>query len=526
MIETFRGNVLEASQQLGWRSPGVTPAIIVSRGASYLAIQNVITTVAQVVAFAILARIITPEQMGILAVLSLVTAFCQALDGAAFQQAATKFIGELHPNQNAAISAIFYQTIRVSIFFSVPLAVVVFLLSPTLASALLGAGADAYLFRFLALDILIFAGALPVAIGTLFGLQRFRAASTIGVAGVLLRQCLIIVLIILLHDFVGLVIAWVLSDLATFAAYLVYIFRVVGWPSGVFSVRKLLGFSWPLNIGSVLNFGYSWFDRALLVAFVPLAALGVYNAMLFAFSALAGISVSISNALLPVFSNMSSRGDGFESGRKATRLASRYASLTIVPLTFGLLAVAKPALTVFVGEAYVGGTLPLMILCLAFGLTAFSVGVTPMLVAISGTRMSMVATAASVLVGLASAYFLLPIWGIVGTSVARGLAMVASAGFVLLVLDRRKAMGLDVEAIWKSLVAGIVMSVVLFGAQMILYSRLLLPVYVVLGGITYLAVLRLLKTVRKDDLDLVSRYLGSRLGFARKLLAMMVVSDQ
>jgi hypothetical protein len=104
--------------------------------------------------------------------------------------------------------------------------------------------------------------------------------------------------------------------------------------------------------------------------------------------------------------------------------------------------------------------------------------------------------------------------------------MVASAGFVLLVLDRRKAMGLDVEAIWKSLVAGIVMSVVLFGAQMILYSRLLLPVYVVLGGITYLAVLRLLKTVRKDDLDLVSRYLGSRLGFARKLLAMMVVSDQ
>jgi O-antigen/teichoic acid export membrane protein len=195
-------------------------------------------------------------------------------------------------------------------------------------------------------------------------------------------------------------------------------------------------------------------------------------------------------------------------------------------LTFGLLAVAKPALTVFVGEAYVGGTLPLMILFLAFGLTAFSVGVTPMLVAISGTRMSMVATAASVLVGLASAYFLLPIWGIVGTSVARGLAMVASAGFVLLVLDRRKAMGLDVEAIWKSLVAGIVMSVVLFGAQMILYSRLLLPVYVVLGGITYLAVLRLLKTVRKDDLDLVSRYLGSRLGFARKLLAMMVVSDQ
>lgn len=524
MTETSRGNVLEVSQQSGERSSGSTPAIIVSRGASYLAIQNVVTTVAQVVAFAILARIITTEQMGILAVLSLVTAFCQALDGAAFQQAATKFIGELHPNKKAAISAIFYQSIRVSIFFSVPLVVVVFLLSPTLASTLLGAATDAYFFRFLALDILVYAGALPVAIGALYGLQRFRAASTIGVVGVLLRQCLIIILIILLHDFVGLVIAWVLSDLATFAAYLVYILRVVGWPSGVFSVRKLLGFSWPLNIGSVLGFGYGWFDRALLVAFVSLASLGVYNAMLFAFSALAGVSVSMSSALLPAFSNMSGRGDGLESGRKATRLASRYASLTIVPLAFGLLAVAKPALTVFVGEAYAGGTLPLMILCLAFGLTAFSVGVTPMLLAISETRMSMVVTAASVLIGLASAYFLLPIWGIVGASIARGLAMVGSTGLVLLVLDRRKAMGLDVETIWKSLVAGIVMSIVLFGAQIIMYSRLLLPVYVVLGAITYLVALRLLKTVRKDDVDLLARYLGPRLNFASKLLDAIVVS--
>ena len=524
MTGASRGNGLEASQQSRWRLPGASPAIIVSRGASYLAIQNVITTVAQVVAFAILARIITVEEMGILAVLSLVTAFCQALDGAAFQQAATKFIGELHPNKKATISAIFYQSARVSILFSLPLALVVFLLSPTLSSALVGTATDAYLFRFLALDILVFAGVLPVAIGTLYGLQRFRAASTIGVVGVLLRQCLIIILIIFLHDFVGLVIAWVLSDLATFAAYLVYIFRVVGWPSGVFSVRKLLGFSWPLNIGSVLSFGYSWFDRALLVAFVPLAALGVYNAMLFAFSALSGISVSISNAVLPVFSNMSGRGDGLESGRKATRLASRYASLTVVPLAFGLLAVAKPALTVFVGEAYVGGTLPLMILCLAFGLTAFSVGVTPMLIAISGTRMSMVATAASVFVGLASAYFLLPLWGIVGTSVARGLAIVAGAGFVLLVLHRRKAMRLDVEAIWKSLAAGVVMEAVLFGAQMILYSRLLLPVYVVLGGITYLVALRLLKIVRRDDVDLIARFLGPRLNFACKLLDAIVVS--
>lgn len=500
-------------------------AVVVSRGASYLTIQIVITSAAQVVSFAILARIISPAQMGMLAVLSLVTALCQAVDGSAFQTASTKFIGELSTNQREAASSVFYQTLRVSMIFSIPLAVIIFVGAPTMALAMLGTLTQAKLFQVLALDILVYAGAMPVGIGTLQGLMRFKAAAAIGSAGSVLRQCLIILLIILMKDFIGLVFAWVLSDFTIVVVYAVYIIHILGGPRIRFSLRRLLTFSWPLSIGNTISFGYNWFDRALLIVFVPLASLGVYNAALAAFGVLNSISLSLNNALLPVYADISGRQDGLERGREATRLASRYVSLTMIPFSLGLLATARPALTLFVGQVYVGGAGPLMILALVFGLTVFGITLSPMLLALSETRLVMWITFASMVAGLVSAYLLLPISDILGASIARGFTLIITTALTVVILHRKKAMCLDVEAIWKTIVAGTLMAGVLVIVQMVMYSGLLLPAYIVLGGAVYLVVLRVLKTVHEEDVNFISRYFGSRLNFVTRLLAAMVVSD-
>ena len=501
---------------------------MVSRGASYLTIQTVATSAAQAVSFAIIARIITTSQMGILAVMSLVVALALAIDGSAFQQSASKFIGEVSAHgQNEIASSVFYQTLRISAFISFPLAAIVYLEAPALSLALLGQVTFATLFRFLGVDILVYAGVLPVASGTLIGLRRFKAVAAIGVAGAMLRQGLIISLVLFMNDFTGLVIAWVLSDFFLVAVYLIYIYRIVGRPQGAFSARRLISFSWPLSLSNIISFAYTSFDRTLLVMFVPLAALGMYNVALTALSVLGGISSAVSNALLPVYSRISSRSnDRLESCRHATFVASRYVSLVIVPLAFGLVATAKPALTLFVGQAYVDGTIPLMILTLFFGLTLFGAALGPMLVAMSETRVVSGITVISVLVGLASAMFLLPFLGIVGASVARSLALIISTALTMIVLARKKAMRLDANMVWKSLLACGVMSGVLFGIQAVIYSRLLLPIYIVVGCLVYLLSLRFLRVVKKEDVDLIGRYLGNRLGFTSRLLGMIVLSDK
>ena len=503
-------------------SANPTSAVTVSRGASYLTIQTFVTIVAQVLAFAVLTRLITPTEVGILTILSLITALSQTLNGVPFSQAATKFIGALISDSREAASAVFYQSLRVTLLLSLPISAFVFVAAPAIASLLLGSVTQAGLFRALAIDILVYSGALPVAVGTMLGMKRFKEAATIGSTGLILRQCLIVVLIILMRNLVGLVIGWILSDLATVGAYAVFIIHVLGMPKKSFSFRKLISFSWPLSIGGVISYVYNWFDRALLIAFVPLASLGIYNACLTAFGVLGGINGSINSALLPVFSDISR--SGLESCRRATWLASRYVSLVMVPLSFGLLATAKVALTTFVGQAYVGGSESLAILSFFFAIIAFGSVLGTMLVALSETRVLLWITAASVLLAFGSAYVLLPLMGITGAAIARGLSMVGSLSLTITALRRKNAASLDLTTLWKTLLAGGVMAAVLVVVQMGFYSSFLLPAYVVLGGIVYLVTLRLLKAVREHDVELVSRYLGPRLGFVARVLGAILVT--
>jgi O-antigen/teichoic acid export membrane protein len=505
-------------------SANLASAVTVSRGASYLTIQTIIQAVAQASAFAVLTRLITPTEVGILAVLSLIIALGQALNGGAFSQAATTFIGQLTSDSKEAASAVFYQTLRVAFLFSVPISVFVFVAAPSIASLLIGSVAQAGLFRVLAVDLLLYSGPLPVAVGTMLGMKRFKEAATIASTGIVLRQCLVVLLIIFMRSLVGLVIGWVLSDLAMLVAFAAFIIHVLGLPTKSFSLKKLINFSWPLSIGNVVNFTYSSFDRALLIAFVPLAALGVYNAALTAFNVLSsGVAGSVNNALLPAYSNIHGRG-GLESCRRATWLASRYASLVMIPLSFGLLATAKIALTTFVGQAYVGGTDSLAILSFFFAITAFGTVLSTMLVALAETRMVMWITVASVLLAVGSAYVLLPVMGITGASIARGLVMVASLALTIIVLKKKNAVSIDLTTLWKTLVAGGVMACVLVLVQVVFYSWALLPAYMVLGGIIYLAALRLLKAVREHDIELISKYLGTRLGFLSRVLAVILIA--
>jgi O-antigen/teichoic acid export membrane protein len=306
------------------------------------------------------------------------------------------------------------------------------------------------------------------------------------------------------------------------AGFGLYAVRVLGLTRKPFPFGKLASFSWPLSIGNLVSFAYNWFDRAVLIALVPLASLGVYNAALYAFGAVSSISGSFGNTLLPFYSGVG-RGRGLEGCRRVTWLASRYVSLVTVPLAFGLLATAKPALTLFVGEAYVGGVVPVMILSLAFGLTAVGLALGPMLTALAKTQAIMFIGVASAVLGLVTAYALLPSLGIVGASVARDVATFASLGLTMFALKRMRAMRVDLEMAWKSLVASAVMAVAVIVIQMIVYSRLLLPVYILFGAFVYLILLRVLNAVKQHDIELVDRYLGSRLAFISRLLSRILV---
>ncbi|HXZ90225.1 MAG TPA: oligosaccharide flippase family protein [Candidatus Dormibacteraeota bacterium] len=501
----------------------MSSAVVVSRGASYLTIQTITTTVAQAVSFAILTRIITPTDVGILAIIQLITAISLSLNGAALQQATMKFVGEYHGTDESLAAGVFYQTLRVSLVLSVPIAGFIFFGSGLLAHTLLGPTGQPELFRTLSVDVLVNAGMLPVANGAVLGAKSFKASAAIGIAGGIFRQCLIILLILFLKNFIGLVYAWVLSDFALLVGYGLMAVRLLGLTKRFFPLGKLVSFSWPLTIGNLVGLAYTSFDKAILIAFVPLASLGIYNAVLFAYGAPLTIGASFSNALLPVYSSISNLG--LQRCRRATWRSSRYVSLVMVPLAFGLFATAKPALTVFVGSTYVEGAVPLMVLSLSLALTSLNIALGPMLTALAETRAIMWITISSLGLALASAYVLLPPMGIVGAAVARGVAAFASLGLTIYALKRKGCMSVDGEMVWKSSVASAGMAAALIVIQILIYSTILLPVYVLVGIAVYLILLRTLKAVNTHDIQLVEKYLGPRLTLLTRLLSAILLTQ-
>ncbi len=493
-----------------------------TRGASYLIIQTMGISAVSIVSFVILARLITPKEMGIWAVLSLVNATCQAFV-TLFPQAVTKYVAENIRDKSGMATPIFYQAFRTTFIMYLPVIAIIYFGATFLASHLLGSVSYAPLFQILAPDAFFFAGALPTVTAVLLGLKMFRETATVGlVINGFLRQGLIISLVVITKSLIGLTLGWLISDVATTIVYLALVIRILGAPRFDFPLSKLVHYSIPLELGGITSYAQSWFDRALLIFFVPLAMLGVYNAALVAYLALNGASYSITNMLLPAFSSIAARRG---SVREAVRLAVRYSSLTLTPLAFCLFALAKPALALFVGPLYVGGSLPLMIFCAALAITAFTTPLAPLLMALEETKVIAAITAGVVLLGLAVSYLLLPPFGILGAATGRALTIISGDMLMLLILRRKMTLQLDLPLVSKTLVAGVTMSAVLSAVQLLYYSKFMLPIYVLIGGIVYLVMLRLLKTINKADIDLLQRVLGKRLSPIGKIAGRIMSSS-
>ena len=451
--------------------------------------------------------------MGILAVLQLVTAFGQAAGTLALPQGATKFIAEHSPQtERETAASIFYQAMRATLIVSLPFAAALYVGAPTISGALLSDPSFAAIFRVLAFDLILYIGLLPVLQSTLLGLQKFKEAAIFGIVNTLIRQTLIILLIIFLQNFIGLVYAWVIGDLTAGIIFLAYVAKMFGPPRFNFSLVRLLKFSWPLWVGNNVTFGYSYFDRALLIVLVPLATLGIYNATLTAFGVVVAIAGAVSSTLFAAYSTMQSPHQR-ENLTWGLKVASRYICLVVAPLSLGLMATAKASLTLFVGQAYVDGTGPLVILAATYAFTVFSVALSPMLLAIGETKIAAAITGANVLISLIIAYALVPSFGMYGAATARSVAFITGTVLTLYFLSRRITLQLDLAAIAKILTSGLVMAAAVVAVQMVHYSKFWLPVYLLVGAVAYSIMLRLLKVIRKDDLELLSKFLGPRLGF-------------
>jgi len=491
----------------------VRPAVHVARGASYLFIQSLVTAVVGAVGFGIIARLMTKTEMGVYVTLNLVFALVQIAATFALASAAVKFIAELRgQNEQKRAAGVAFQILRFTFIGSVVSGSLVFLFSTQICYLLTKTTGYVEVFKILALD-LVFAGVLPSLIGIMIGLQKMKELAGLNIVAYTIGKVLSIAFLLLNLGLWGVVLGSLIGDLCGFSLFSGYILRSCGTPSFGFSLKRILSFSWPIYLSSWAGFGYSWFDRALLVAYVPLAEVGVYNVAATAFGVMASIPSAISTALFPKYSELQGR-NGMRSLEKAVRTASRYVSYVVIPLAVGLAATARPTISLFAGRAYEMGASPLAILSLFGAATCVGASLSDIFSIAERTKMYALLTLTVVSVSISLGLVLLPLTGLLGAAIVRGVSMALGLLMMVTVLRRMKLfrVDFDLEALWKSWLASLAMAIAILFLQEVWYSKYLLPIYVLAGGVVYLVMLRILRAVRAHDVHLVKAFVGRRWG--------------
>jgi O-antigen/teichoic acid export membrane protein len=103
---------------------------------------------------------------------------------------------------------------------------------------------------------------------------------------------------------------------------------------------------------------------------------------------------------------------------------------------------------------------------------------------------------------------LIPFLGVIGASLLRGIAMVISLMTAIWVLKKKMNLTFDKEAFWKSIVAGSIMALSIIAVQFFWYNLYLLPLYLGLAVLVYMGMLKVLRAIRKEDINLLRQYFG------------------
>lgn len=495
------------------------------RGSAYLVTQSVITTIIGVVALAFVARILTQAEMGVTVALTFTQVMAQVLSDLGFSTGLTKYVAE-YRGKEADYTFISFGAVLIKALTAGSAVALCFLTAPWLSGFLLKSGEYAFLFQLLSVNILAFSFRITVN-NLLLGVNRIREMAILNVISAFIGRMSAVGFLLCGHGLVGLVIGWILGELTyTILGALIIVrngcVRIHPIREVVPYLKTLAKFSSPLFIANVVLFLYGWFDQALLLAYVPLSEVAIYNIALRAFSVLSVIPLALSNTLFPYYSEQYGK-DEQQTIIAGVHGSSRYIALLFTPLALGLMVTANPAITFFAGSTYASGDVILAILSLFGGLSGLAAAFGGLLLVYNMTPSVLLINIISIIGSMVLLPVLLPSFGVTGMAIIKGAAMMTSLLLTIIVLRRRMPIKFDREAVWKSWVAAIVMFAAVWLIERIHFSPYLLPIYIVVGGVTYAVALRLLRTVNENDIKLVRNFLGKRGTFITNIVEKVLI---
>ncbi|RLI13803.1 hypothetical protein DRO33_00575 [Candidatus Bathyarchaeota archaeon] len=474
----------------------------VARSSAYILTMDLAIFVISMAAFSFMAAYLGPAEMGVWTVMLMVLGAAGVLP--TLISAPVKFIsqavgaGEDHASIITSILlARLAMGCAVGTFF--------ILASGQLAMLLLGGPGYAFVFQLLGIDVIFYM--LRACLNTcLLGLNKAKEMSISRGLWALLRQALVIALLWLGLGLLGLVLAWVLSDMLSCiypAALLLaggHLKRVSAREAGRI-LSDIFKFSIPIFATTIVTFASNWFDRAIILGSRDLGELGIYNVALTAYGILMTVPKSVGMAVSPYYGAKFGRKE-HEDVRSTTKMISKYLALLFMPTSLGLAALSYLVLMFIAGESYAQGHEILMLISVLGTASIISSILLRYLITYERTIAYMAVKISSIAAGTTLALVLLPLMGLFGVALAKGISAILLAA--LCVLATRSEIRLAWSSISRCFLAASVMAALVYVIQALVSSLLLLPAYVLLGAATYGLMVKALGVLSEEDVRILT----------------------
>lgn len=483
----------------------------VAVGSIYLTLQSILSTLIGVLGYAYMSRAITREGMGVIAGVTLLCSLIQTVVDLGINSSIAKYVSEdIGKGVNYSSHVAAALTLRLPLTIAASSSIIIF--SENLSQILFKTLDYSNILILIAIDAFLLSVS-PLLKGILLGRGKLKSMAIISVSSVAARWLFIVLFLLSGHGLTGVIYGWIIGDSALVAMLVLSTLAGIDLRKRMLreSVKlspQMLKFSTPLYISTIISFLYTCYDKALILAFLPLEQLGVYNIAYTAFAVLTSIATSLGSALFPYYGMVYGKSD-HKSVSEAVKRASKYTMLIMFPLTLGLAATAKPVITLFAGQQYEVGW-PVLATLALFGLIyGFSPAFSGLLLIYGRTKTILLVNLTSVALSL-TMLPTLSILGLTGLAIVRGTSLISTFALTAYFTSKTIKIEVDRQTVWKALASATIMALIVLAAQQPLSNSHFLPLHVAIGAATYIALTRKLNTLNKQDEQLIKEITGEK----------------
>ena len=462
----------------------------VSKGTFYIGIKQLTFLITGYVVHIGLGRLLGPQLYGLYTVTTiLITVVVMNLLISGIPQAVSKYISE-DPSRAESVkrSGFEIQFLLGFVLFVIYLALADF------TALLLNDQSMAVYIRLSSIMIIPFAMLAVIATGYFNGLRWYSKQSISWIISYILKPVLIFGLVFAGFSVFGAVLGFALAPVIGLIVALYF----AGLPKRVkpFSRKKILLFALPVTLQVVLTQYITNIDLLVLKALVEIPEeIGYYSAASMISKVPVSLLAALNMAIFPAISATTYQNDAIRTKTYVSE-SLRYLIMLLMPASIMISLTSDELVSLLYTSKYILAGEPLKILIIGilfFGLFAYFLNI---IIAAGKPKISMILSAITLFIAFTLNISLIPIFGMIGAALATTLSCLIGAAISALYTYR-----LFHTLTYKLTILRVsIASVAIVPVFMVKLSGILLLGQYLLAFLIYLAILKIIGELRKDDL--------------------------